>query len=777
MHTRAFDINVTPDKRSIFLEYEQDIADSIKKCLQDILAPTMASLHLESISQWLTTAPLKNMKTERVETLDGETKSQEFRETSPLGPSLSASEGSVSPPTSSSWETPVFHHGWESLQAQQTPSPSETLILSPDCSQPLVMDAVGMLSYGRKRQESNASSYGLKDRNMENLPLMKKLRLQTLYPEKVDAECTQAAILPVSPSNFVLEEETRLFLSPETEAWAHEKSEAVSVPTESLRIPPSHGTQQSFPDDQSQKEACGIASRGILGKIFIKAMKLTVPTPINGGVHTVTIPPTNHRGSDWHQESLPLVSFHENSDEQFCFKQHLFRKMAICGQFNRGFVITCIRLCMEEPLEVARACTIPAERGDTHDQPNKFALSLFIVDQHAADEKARFEALNRDSSIALQPLLHPIKLELMPSQESIVEAHRHLFRKNGFIIHFDKSEVSGRRVRLMSLPAAIQGITLGESDFLALVHYLEENPFFPSNSIVDANASHVEQLEAYPDSHSVMKQERVDSTKNPADNASQSYCHRPLGSPNVSLSMPRATLTTKAEEATILSNVSESCISSLDSSFSSHGNDPGTPPPLGERFKGADNSNNENECSSDASNSLLTCTLLMPSSNPVGMGSMSAVSAHAPLPVQSSLEITGSNSPFDSTSTNAKLSISSGSTTNVEKLGETECLWLHSGGIPRPPRIWSILASKACRSAVMIGDVLDERQMANVVHKLSDLDQPWNCPHGRPTMRHLITLRQEDTLLFSNSILPPPLDGPLQLNLTPAELEFMAKLP
>lgn len=25
---------------------------------------------------------------------------------------------------------------------------------------------------------------------------------------------------------------------------------------------------------------------------------------------------------------------------------------------------------------------------------------------------------------------------------------------------------------------------------------------------------------------------------------------------------------------------------------------------------------------------------------------------------------------------------------------------------------------------------------------MGEIDQPWNCPHGRPTMRHLLSLSQ-----------------------------------
>lgn len=60
--------------------------------------------------------------------------------------------------------------------------------------------------------------------------------------------------------------------------------------------------------------------------------------------------------------------------------------------------------------------------------------------------------------------------------------------------------------------------------------------------------------------------------------------------------------------------------------------------------------------------------------------------------------------------------------------------------IPRLPKLRTMFASRACRSAIMVGDALPPVQMARVVSNLAKLEQPWNCPHGRPTMRHLVHL-------------------------------------
>uniref|UniRef100_A0A0K0D9P4 DNA_mis_repair domain-containing protein n=1 Tax=Angiostrongylus cantonensis TaxID=6313 RepID=A0A0K0D9P4_ANGCA len=63
------------------------------------------------------------------------------------------------------------------------------------------------------------------------------------------------------------------------------------------------------------------------------------------------------------------------------------------------------------------------------------------------------------------------------------------------------------------------------------------------------------------------------------------------------------------------------------------------------------------------------------------------------------------------------------------------------GVMYRPAKLRRIFASRACRKSVMIGTALNTNQMQTIIHHLGVLDQPWNCPHGRPTLRHLADLR------------------------------------
>lgn len=72
------------------------------------------------------------------------------------------------------------------------------------------------------------------------------------------------------------------------------------------------------------------------------------------------------------------------------FQKSKFTKLRIIGQFNKGFIMAC------------------------YDE----SQDLFIIDQHAADEKYMFETLQSSTSIDKQPLVVQQYLRLNPSEES-----------------------------------------------------------------------------------------------------------------------------------------------------------------------------------------------------------------------------------------------------------------------------------------------------------------------------------------------------------------------
>lgn len=57
------------------------------------------------------------------------------------------------------------------------------------------------------------------------------------------------------------------------------------------------------------------------------------------------------------------------------------------------------------------------------------------------------------------------------------------------------------------------------------------------------------------------------------------------------------------------------------------------------------------------------------------------------------------------------------------------------------PKLVSLFASRACRTSVMVGTTLSQSDMNKIVTNLSTIDQPWNCPHGRPTLQYLVDIK------------------------------------
>ena len=200
-----------------------------------------------------------------------------------------------------------------------------------------------------------------------------------------------------------------------------------------------------------------------------------------------------------------------------------FNEMNIIGQFNLGFII---------------AARPPTVRSPTSD--------LFIIDQHASDEKYNFERLSATTTLVSQRLVHPHPLELTAVEEEIILANEHSLSANGFIVEMDTSHEE-RRAKLTSLPMSKE-VTFTPTDLEELLALVMDNP--PSSST--------------------------------------------------------------------------------------------------------------------------------------------------------------STSPY----------------------------------IPRPSKVRKLLASRACRSSVMIGKTLQKAQMENIVRHMGSMDKPWSCPHGRPTMRHLYGLEK-----------------------------------
>jgi len=62
-----------------------------------------------------------------------------------------------------------------------------------------------------------------------------------------------------------------------------------------------------------------------------------------------------------------------------------------------------------------------------------------------------------------------------------------------------------------------------------------------------------------------------------------------------------------------------------------------------------------------------------------------------------------------------------------------------------PPQVHRILASKACRRAIMFGDMLDATQCQALLTKLAGCAMPFQCAHGRPSIAPMLQLPTADS--------------------------------
>lgn len=83
-------------------------------------------------------------------------------------------------------------------------------------------------------------------------------------------------------------------------------------------------------------------------------------------------------------------------------------KLVPIGQFNNGFII----------------CNKPSEEF----------TELFAIDQHAADERIRFEEIASNYQISCQKLVQPIKLKLALEDEDFVSSKINAIRATGFLL-------------------------------------------------------------------------------------------------------------------------------------------------------------------------------------------------------------------------------------------------------------------------------------------------------------------------------------------------------
>ncbi len=132
-------------------------------------------------------------------------------------------------------------------------------------------------------------------------------------------------------------------------------------------------------------------------------------------------------------------------DSDFSFEIDMFLKLRVLGQYNSSFIITLL------------------------EEKNR----IFIVDQHAADEKRNFERFLAERDFSSQILIKPIVLKLPLIEIQIVKENKHIFENNGFSFQIEEIK---EEIHLRKMPC-FKSMSFDKDDFLELIYLLRTDNY------------------------------------------------------------------------------------------------------------------------------------------------------------------------------------------------------------------------------------------------------------------------------------------------------------
>lgn len=567
--SRLIDVNLAPNKREVALAVEMELLDALRETVDNLYAESCRGVFPANSVMPLSDPLFANAPTQFVPTT-----------VSTATTSGTSSQSDVPPvytEPDSHHETISNHHSLNSidiLTSEPSTSIEEPKVSPKSETFPSMSESVHI-----PMQEVYAAPIP----ETVSQPIISAAQAYSSLSEIVNVPENTTSRTPLSVKRSVESSEPttkRVKLTPDIHTITH--SHVSSVPATSANTPWAISTEQVLNAYQamasSQPPYTTVHQNAL--SVFMNdstQLKSSQPAMSTSFEFDQQLQPQQHSRHNVTVEDLDVDANANTSIDDLASVKRLqqsdFTRMKILGQFNLGFII--------------------AQLDD----------DLYILDQHACDEKYRFETLQASTTVHQQPLICPITLECPPAEEILIQENMSVFAANGFHLRFDPRSECGRRIQVLSVPYS-KGTKFGIED----IHEL----------------------------------------------------------------------------ASLLSQDAGSSSSSSNSS-------------------GLDNSS--------------------------GDGHLEGLSKLVYL-----------NQPISNAT--------SGVTTS-------------SSPMIRLPKFMSMFASRACRSAVMIGTALRAHEMRLITDHLGQLRQPWNCPHGRPTLRHLFDLSllrhkttTSTTTVTGNGVLP-----------------------
>jgi len=438
----TYDLNVTPDKRTVFIHNENQILAEIKKHLNTIWDVEQQSYKLaQSATQvtldqsWQDTSVQILAQSKQVKTPTKGESSSLKKWSSPTNQSIKspfAASNYVSPTTSKSTSNPFSD--FKSPNTEVNPTSSSKKRPAPN----------GQMSQSRKRVKLNFSGFDIDEAEVVNC---KAQRQENLEPFNVPNEI-------VAPGPFMSKPTKSEPLSDTICNLSNVKDELITEPTiddmsqvkedETINITLCSSFVKNNIEEDDEKKAEDTTETIDQG---LEKQDIEIATSMESiRARFISRYTMNHheKAGDEAESSGGSGDIREvGKNLRRIFEKNSFQEMRIIGQFNLGFILA-------------------THNGD-----------LFIIDQHATDEKYNFEMIKKTTSLTSQPMINPIRLHIPRQQELKVIDNLKVFERNGFRIKVDSEAKPCEQLLITSMPFA-KGKTFSEDDVHELIALLNE---------------------------------------------------------------------------------------------------------------------------------------------------------------------------------------------------------------------------------------------------------------------------------------------------------------
>ncbi|XP_002004786.4 mismatch repair endonuclease PMS2 [Drosophila mojavensis] len=484
------DVNLTPDKRQLLLNNERILLLALKKSLLDTFGnlPSTFQMQNVSIASMLepkvkaepAEAPAAAAAADEAETVELDvpiSSSQRFMDVLSQWRRTGDTKG-IAPPAPvkrRADETAEINARTMKLQkiqdflSQETPQAISYKSESSEEEQEVQKDA-------EKPQKSlDSSLVSLKQLKQESLAYDELLQPGNVTPLKSRLTIAEAKPAAATPAKEELEEQVHAKADIASESSTREDHLEAAI-TSSQATNENSSTSEPSTASQPRSEFCQLPPSQSAIEYSDDEIEMPKRIEFDGNSDSDTSPPNvasgelrttleQIRASLQAQEKQHVERKRSAKLQRLRFKSEInpnqnknaeaelqkeitkadFKRMQIIGQFNLGFIIV------------------------------KLEDDLFIVDQHAADEKYNFEMLQRNTQLEHQRLTVPQTLELTAVNEMILQDHLPVFEKNGFKFEIDAEAPPTRKIRLLGKPFS-KNWEFGKEDIDELIFMLQDAP-------------------------------------------------------------------------------------------------------------------------------------------------------------------------------------------------------------------------------------------------------------------------------------------------------------